>query len=214
MLYDLFENKKNEGMIFMDKLDSLVLELFSRVKSLEEKVEMLETKLSDSTDINDQEIEEDYIDGDQKKITRSVARKYVIEQIRNSNSSIEVKIAKRNDVGDLILTNNMNSLDVKFYYSKSHIKEHVSSWHTVKKDEIFNNAINLHIFTVSYDGEFHTFIFTKDELQNFVKNKECGSAELYHFYFHKLGNKLLEVRDGEKDVSKYYERWNFVANML
>ncbi|WP_121664497.1 hypothetical protein [Metabacillus litoralis] len=199
----------------MDNLDSLVLELYSRIKNLENKVEMLEVRLSDNQrSFENEEVNEINNEEQPKRITRSVARKQAIDKIENLNPSINVKIAKRSDSGDLIIQKNKITLDAKFYYSKSHIKEHVSSWHTVKEEDIFNDDIDIHIFSVSYEGEFHTFLFTAQELQNFVKNKESGSAELYHFYFHKHGDQTTEVRDGEKDVNKFYERWSVVADLL
>jgi hypothetical protein len=195
-----------------NKYENVILELFSRVKSLEERVQFLEEKLNDYVDMDDQEMEQK---GEQK-ITRSMARQFVINKINEQYPNLHAIKGNRASGADIIIEvkNNPNkSLKVKFYYSKSYL-EHVSSWHTVSVEDINNNDIDLYIFTVSHQQDFHTFLFTHSDIKHFVVDKSYGNSNLYHFYFHKKHNKIVEVRDHEKDASTYYERWEIIKDLI
>lgn len=191
----------------MSNLEPLVLELFGRVKDLEKKVDFLESAL---TQVNENEKKKGT---DSKKITRSDAQKYLIEKISQLDPSAKVIKGNRSTPGDVVIKkNDGQEVHVKLYYSRSYNKAHPSSWHTLKESEVLDNHnVDFFIFVVSFEEAFHTFIFRDDELKNFVKDKDSGNAKLYHFYFHIVDGKPLEVRDGEKEVSDYYERWSEMA---
>ncbi|MGP4107934.1 hypothetical protein [Virgibacillus sp. L01] len=193
----------------MSNQDSLVLELFNRVKMLEEKVALLEVEKGN------QSSENEVIDSDheqEKKITRSVARQYVIDEIRELNSTFNVIKGNRSTAADLIIKGK-STINSKFYYSRSYIEDYPSSWYTVKKNDVTDKAIDLYIFTLAYENEFHTLLITPSELKMLVKDKQPDNSNKYHFYFHKRGERLLEVRDDEINVTKYYERWNILNEL-
>lgn len=205
-----------------DKFEGIVLELFSRVKSLEEKVVILEAKLNHNVDFNEENLSDQETpvnqnaEEDQEKITRSIARQYVINRLNEMNKNITAfKGNKASGSGVVIQPKNNpnNELKAKFYYSKSHL-EHVSSWHTVGQKDINNDQIDLHIFTVSYNQDFYTFFFTKDELRDFIRGKRSDNSDLYHFYFQDKNGKYVENRDQEYNVSKYFDRWTIVSQLI
>lgn len=186
--------------------DSLILELFSRVKALEEKVTSLEKQTIEKNP--------EYgtgSDGQGKKITRSVARQYVIKRIKKSYPSSDVTIGNRSTPADLIIKIN-STINAKFYYSRSYNEDYPSSWYTIKKNDLLDDN-NLYIFTFSYNEEFHTLLLTLSELKELVKSKQPDSNDKFHFYFHKRGDQLLDVRENELDVSEYYERWEILNEL-
>lgn len=152
----------------------------------------------------------------QEKITRSIARQYVINRLNETNKGITALKGNKAKGSGIVIQSNSNpnmELKAKFYYSKSHL-EHVSSWHTVGFKDITNNDIDLHIFTVSYNQEFYTFFFTSDELKDFIKGKRSDNSDLYHFYFQFKDGRYIENRDQEYNVTKYFDRWTLVSDML
>jgi len=187
--------------------DSIIVELLGRVKSLEEKVGNLETQLFAVVDEEDEQ-------SNDFRVTRSVARQFVMEKIVGKYPILEVQKGNRASGADIIITlkNTDTTLKAKFYYSKSHL-EFPSSWHTVKKTDR-RDDIDLHIFTVSYEDSYHTFLFSREELNQFISQKQRGSAGQFYFYFQLIDGKVVEVRDGERDVNFYYEHWDLIGEML
>ncbi|MED3982199.1 hypothetical protein [Priestia megaterium] len=191
--------------------EGLILECLSRIKALEEKVEVLENQL-------DLETKGPAVNNSDKnvKITRSTARQYVIDKLNEENKNLIAVKGNQSEGSGIVIKSNDDAtkkLIAKFYYSKSHL-DHISSWHTVGADDINNDNIDLHIFAVSYNEKYFTFFFTKDELRKYVSDKRSDNSNLYHFYFQKINGKYVEIRDEEKEVSKFLERWTLVSNII
>jgi hypothetical protein len=91
--------------------------------------------------------------------------------------------------------------------------EDFSSWHTVSTQEIQDERIDLHIFTVFYNKDFYTFFFNKKELEKYIKYKLIDNANLYHFYFQEK-NEYAEIREQEYNVSKYCDRWMLISEII
>lgn len=190
--------------------ESVILEFISRVQKLEKRVEVLEQKVEE-TQSEDKEV---VTEEKSEKITRSMGRDHVMKKLREFNKGLEVEKAPRTlGSGIVMKQDGQVKLKTKFYYSKSHL-DHISSWHTVHENEINNSDWDVHIFTVSHQGKFHTFFFTQEELKEFAKGKQTDNANLYHFYFHSKGNRMVENRENEKNVDKYYERWTLPSELL
>ncbi|XJZ28612.1 hypothetical protein ACF5W4_07440 [Bacillota bacterium Lsc_1132] len=205
-----------------DNYEGIILELFSRVKSLEEKVMVLENQINNNaSDEEENELDSSGVPSDQEndnldKITRSVARQYVINRLNETNKGITALKGNKAKGSGIVIQSNSNpnkELKAKFYYSKSHL-DFVSSWHTVGYQDILNDDIDLRIFTVSYNQEFYTFFFTTNELKDFIKGKRSDNADLYHFYFQYKDGKYIENRDQEYNVTKYFDRWTLVSELL
>ncbi|MBK0072360.1 hypothetical protein [Bacillus sp. S56] len=202
--------------------EGIILELFSRVKSLEEKVMVLENRLNNAgdeeegNDIPTSSVTTDQENDNLEKITRSVARQHVIDRLNETNKDFTALKGNKAKGSGIVIQSKSNpnkELKAKFYYSKSHL-EHVSSWHTVSHKDITNDDIHLHIFTVAYNQEFYTFFFTSDELKDFIRGKRSDNSNLYHFYFQYRDGKYIEVRDHEYNVTKYFDRWTLVSDLI
>ncbi len=186
----------------------IVLDLIKRVMSLEEKVAHLESELNE-TEQTESNLE--------SKITRNSSRKYAIENLVKNNPDFLVEKGNRASKADIIFTKQENEitymLKAKFYHSKS-FHDFPSGWHTVKKDDILNEDIHLFIFNIEYHQQFYTFLFSRMEIMKFILDKLKDQNNLYHFYFHINENKVMEVRDKEKDASKYLENWILPSLLL
>lgn len=191
--------------------EKLMLEIFSRVKELEEKVESLEEKLESLKLDNKNEDEED-----NSKITRSISREYVINKLGENNSNLIVDKANRAMGSGIVIKDKdtNKTLKFKFNHSKSHNKAVASGWHTVNEEELINNDIDGFIFNLEYKKDFYTFIFTTSELKEYVKNKEKDMNNNYHFYFKVQNGMAVDFRDDEVDVLKYLSRWNLISEMI
>ena len=191
--------------------DSIVLELFSRVQQLEEKVRFLEGRV-ESQEYAQEESDENL--GKQTLITRANSRDYVAERLKTENPGFNVRKACREEGSGLVLTNGQNKeLILKYYYSKSFL-EYPSGWHTMDVSDLENDNFDIYVFTVSYKEEYFVFFFTKDELRSYVSKKRLNSTTRYYFYFRIQNNKIIEVRDEEYDVSHFYDRWNLPSTLI
>lgn len=195
-------------------VEKLVMELFGRVTTLEEankdlirRIEQLENdKLNKNIK---EEIEE-------IKITRSVTRQHVIQELKKNNPEFQISKGNRELGADLILKvgNISYPLKANFYHSKSHNEGFVRGWHTVKRDDLPNEDIQFYVFVVEYNSKFHTWLFSRVDLLVYCQQKEVDANNLYHFYFTIKDGKNYEARDGEIDVSRYYEQWDLPSKYM
>lgn len=192
-------------------VEKMILELFGRVKDLEEqnmdlfaRLERLELR-SIPQETTEEETEE-------ARITRSVTRQYVMDKLAKHNPMFKVSKGNRASGSGLILTTKIKeityTLNAKFYHSKSHESSFVRGWHSIKKEDLTNQDIHLHIFLVEFNGEHHIWIFNRLQLIQLCQRKEADAKGCYYFYFTISDGKNYEARDGEQDVSAFYEQWN------
>lgn len=194
--------------------EKIILELYERVVSLEDKVSYLENQLASQKRVTTEE--EQPIDSFEK-ITRNVSRNYVMDKLTTENPEFSITKGNRATKADILLEINQDeityTLKAKFYHSRS-FKEFPSGWHTVHEDDLVNEDLHLFIFNVEFEKQFYPFLFSRQELLSFVKDKTTDQNNLYHFYFHVYKNKVVEVRDQEKDASFYYNHWRLPSEMM
>lgn len=191
--------------------DSIVLELFGRVQMLEQKVKFLEGKL-ESQEFVSEEGDEELTK--QTLVTRAHSRDYVADRLQQENPQFSIRKANREEGSGLVLTDEKGKkLLLKYYYSKSFL-EFPSGWHTVDISDIENNSFDMYVFNVSYQEEYFVFFFTKEELKSYVTHKKLNSGTKYYFYFRIENGKIIEVRDDERDVSMYYDRWDLPSKLV
>jgi hypothetical protein len=193
--------------------DKIILDLYERVVSLEEKVSVLENRLSVHNPLVDEELTPDSLE----KVTRNSSRKYVMDKLLAENPEFSITKGNRAAKADILLKTSKHeityTLKAKFYHSKS-FYNFPSGWHTVKEEELVNEDTDLFIFNVEFDKQFYPFLFSRKELLLFVKNKSTDQNHTYHFYFRVNENKVMEVRDQEKDASNYYNHWGLPSEMM
>lgn len=194
--------------------EKIILDLYERVVSLEDKVAILENQLaSQKIPVQEEELPVD----SSRKITRNDSRKFVMDKLTAENPDFLITKGNRAAKADIILITTENeityTLKAKFYHSRS-FKKFPSGWHTVHEDDLVNEDINLFIFNVEFEKHFYPFLFSRLELLSFVTDKATDQNHLYHFYFHVNKNKVVEVRDQEKDASIYYKHWRLPSEMM
>lgn len=134
-----------------------------------------------------------------------------VKGLKENNPNLTVKKANRAMGNGIVITDKTGTIKkAKFYHSKSY-HEFPAGWHTLREDDLNDIDIDYFIFNLEHEGEFFTFIFTRSEILNYIKNKEKDLADQYYFYFQLRENKIVECRDGEVDVSKYLNRWKVVS---
>lgn len=195
--------------------EKLILDLYERVLSLEETVSNLQNQLGNKvTSVNN---EEEPSVGVDKKITRNISRNYVMEKLAAENPDFIITKGNRAANADILLETRENeityTLKAKFYHSKS-FHRYPSGWHTVHKDDLVNEDLDLFIFNVEFEGSFYPFLLSRQELLLFVKDKTTDQNDTYHFYFHIIKDKVMEVRDQEKDASAYYSHWKLPSEIM
>ncbi|MED5076391.1 hypothetical protein P9851_03555 [Geobacillus stearothermophilus] len=200
--------------------ETIILELMTRVQALEQKVKILEEKNKKYDDViemikNNKDFEEQ---DEEIKITRSIARQQVMNKIANLYKYLDVKKGNRATRADIILTvnngeNKGEQFFGKFYYSKSHL-EYPAGWHTVKAVDLENDNLDFHIFTVSHEDKFYNFLFTHEELKQYVQQKKMDSSDQYYFYFQVVNGKAIENRDGERNVQSNFENWKMFEQLI
>lgn len=189
--------------------ETVILELMSRVQTLEQKVTFLEEQKA-----NYEAEEQDR----ENKITRSIARQHVMDTIKRIYGYFDVQKGNRAKQADIILTVNSGDkkgkeLLGKFYYSKS-FHDFPSGWHTVREADLEKNHIDFYIFTISYENNFYNFLFSHEELKRYVQKKPKDSSDQYCFYFHVKDDKKTENRNGEKNVQFNFENWDLFGEIL
>ncbi|GAF22736.1 hypothetical protein JCM19047_2503 [Bacillus sp. JCM 19047] len=189
-------------------MDKMLNEIFRRVLSLEERVEILEELLNK----NGLTVEEDV-----QKVTRTISRQYVIDKLRKKNELVTVDKAKGSDVEDLIIKASKNGINYKikavFKHSKSH-SDYPNGWHNISESEILDEDILFYIFNLFHQGTYFTFLFSKVELLSFIVNKHKNSNNIYHFNFKILDDGSYEVRDTEQKADQYLNNWSILNQFI
>jgi hypothetical protein len=206
-------------VIFCMNYETIILELMSRVQTVEQKVKNLEEQNEKYKVLIEDLKDKDFDEQDEDiKVTRSVARQHAMDMIKKRYEFLDVKKGNRATRADIILTVNSDKkkgkqLLGKIYYSKSHW-DFPAGWHTVKETDLENDQLDFHIFSVSYENKFYNFLFTHEELKQYVKKKAKDSSDQYYFYFQVVDGKKIENRDGERDVQLNFENWDLFGEIL
>jgi hypothetical protein len=200
-------------------MEKMVMELYGRIINLEElttelqkRVEQLESQETLPPKPRTEEETEEI------RVTRSISRKHVIDMLRKNNPLLKIEKGNRATGADLIITGQKQeitySFKAKFYHSKSHEEDFIRGWHSVKKDDVMDEDIKFYIFTVEYNGEYHTWFFDRVHLLALCTKKEADVNDWYGFYFTIENGRNFEARDGEIDVTAYYEKWDLPSKSM
>lgn len=192
-------------------MEKLIVELFGRIKELEERVANLEAKnvLQKTIVTVDDELNKE------EKITRKVTRKYVIEKLQEKNQGLYAQKGSKSLQTDIVIDMDKKNLKVKYFHSKSYNKVFTAGWNTVNINDIENIKYDLYIFCIDFNGKFKTFLFTNEDMINLILKKQIDVSGNYHFYIHiKEDGRIVECRDEEIDISKNYENWNLATKLI
>ncbi|EOU1468572.1 hypothetical protein QTH14_07380 [Clostridium perfringens] len=184
------------------EIEKFLIELYGRIKNLEERVAKLES-------------ENNYENKSENKITRKVTRQYVIEKLQEENLGLYARKGSKDLNADILIDLDKKSLKVKYLHSKSYNNDFPAGWYTLSEDDINNEIYDLFIFCIDFKGDFKTFLFTKNEINEIVNCKSIDAKKNYHFYIHmKENGRILECRDDDIDIKYSYERWNLPVKLV
>ena len=147
-------------------------------------------------------------------ISRVKSMKIFMDKLNTLYPKIEISRLKKVDGADLKFKYDKAILKANFYHSKTYNSTYPSGWHLISSDQIETSNADFHIFNLKYYEEMYTFIFSKEELKEYVKDKKKDSGGNYHFNFELINGKMLETRDKKKTVKKYCNNIHIIQKML
>lgn len=197
--------------------DTIIVELLSRVQSLETKMQYVENELALMYE-EENEVVEDKID-EKETYTRSQAREKAIEIINEKFPDYFAQKAKRNEGSGIKVSKTYTNrpIIIKFYHSKSFPDRSGNSehgWHVVRIDEVLGNYVDLCMFSlVDSGGNWNFFIYDPNEICDYNdKNRPNTGNELY-LYFSVQDGKAVEVREDSIDVTDHLNNWSVIERM-
>lgn len=196
--------------------DKIILELLSRVQSLEEQMSTVKDNLVSRKCDEDGVDEADTKPGD---FTRSQARDKAMGIIQSKFQDYFVeKASRREGSGIKLIKSNENAkkpIIIKFFHSKTY--EHGTgalghAWHTINLDDIIGTIFDFCLFSiVDKNGEWNFLLFEPDELGIYRDENRSANSELLHLYFVIKDGKATEVREKPIDVTDHLENWNLLG---
>lgn len=203
--------------------EKILLEMLDRIKTLEEKVELLETfKAGFEEDLNAKDEEYDDVSAGQlSKANDPSGRNQCRQEIMNilkEQYGFSVRKANRSEGSGLVATKNGKSYGIKVSYSRSYF-EYVNEdlqccgWHAVTKADLENINISFYVFVVEgEDDEYHYFIFTREGLYADCFSKSDLTKKKVHLYFRVTRDgRAYEAREGDTDMSEHYNNWSIIT---
>lgn len=191
-------------------MEKLIIELFERIKKLEDRVGELEAQYELRN--SDSNIKEK---GKKEKITRKVSRNFVIQKLQEENKGLHAQKGNKSMQTDILIDMKKKSLKVKYLHSKSYNENFAAGWNTLDVEDIKNKKYDVYIFCIVFNEEFKTFIFSNEDMLNIISNKQIDASGNYHFYIHiKEDGRKLECRDQEIDIEKNYEDWTLISRII
>lgn len=194
-----------------------ILEMLERVKTLEEKVNMLEDFKGDIENNIDEEEEE--MTQVAKESGRKLSRLEIMK-ILSENYGFSVRKGNRSEGSGIVASKSGKSYNIKVSYSRSYfdyINEEVicSGWHTLFEKEIENEGFPFFIFVVAdAEDKFHYFIFKREEIIKEFDYKVYDVNKKLHFYFRvKKDGRPVELRETEKDMRAFYNNWDAFSKL-
>ncbi len=193
--------------------DKIILELLSRVQTLEEQMAEVKSELANRYDEHEDD-DEDV--ARQDEVTRSQAREKAIKIIQSKFPDYLVEKASRKEgSGIKVIKPDIDSkrtIFIKFFHSKTY--EHRTgafehAWHTVNLNDIIGTYIDYCMFSVlDKNGNWNFLIYEPDELGMYNEQNRSAKSELLHLYFVIEDGKAKEVRENTVDVTDHLNNWD------
>jgi len=193
--------------------DRIILELMSRVQTLEEQMVEVKTELASRSE----EFEDDSIENEQGDFTRSQARDKAMKIIRSKFPDYLVDIASRREGSGIKVIKpdlgSKNAIIIKFFHSKTY--DHKTGglehgWHTVNLDEIIGTIFAYCLFSVAdKNGNWNFFLYEPGELGAYSdENRSSTNNKILHLYFVVKDGKATEVRENTINVTDHLNNWD------
>lgn len=183
--------------------DKIILELLSRVQTLEEDVAILKSNQRNLSE----EIDPEFTEGDE--MTRSQAREIAMSKLKTKFPSCVLTKATRAEGSGIKIAeaHSKETKLIKFYYSRTY--DSGSSWYTIQLDEI-KEIVDYCLFAMYTAGEWNYFIFNTDDLVKYSQKNREDQANKVHLYFTIENNKAYEVRENKIDITEHWNNWDII----
>lgn len=100
----------------------------------------------------------------------------------------------------------------------SPLEDNFSSWHTISPEDICGDDYDFFILSAEDESETpQYFIFTRNQMRDFVRQKTTDSRPYYHFYISRdeEGNYVDSRKDSTSSsqiVTEFYDNWAVLSN--
>ncbi|MDT2812656.1 hypothetical protein P7H33_06820 [Vagococcus lutrae] len=193
--------------------DKIILEMLSRIKDLEEKVNMLEDYHQEQQNKDEEEIEVTSSKNKERKESGRTRTRKEIMSILKENFNLNTRIGNRSEGSGVVILKEEENKNVKVSYSRSYISNEdvlCSGWHTLFEEEIENTDLSYFVFAVEdEESKFHYFIFAREDLINEFEDKAYDANRKLHFYFRvNRDGTPIESREIDKNMRRYYNNWD------
>lgn len=194
-----------------------ILEMMERIRTLEEKVSILEEYYHEMENLDDEEV--DAMTQESKESGRTSSRNEIMNILRDQYG-FKVRKGNRSEGSGIVISKSGKPYNIKVSYSRSYfdyVNEEVicSGWHTLFEKEINNPEFPFFIFVVAdAEKKFHYFIFKREDIIKVFHYKVYDSNRKLHFYFRvRKDGRPFELREIEKDMNPYYNNWTVFENI-
>lgn len=195
--------------------DKIILELLSRVQTLEEQMAEVKAALANRCNEYEDDADDESISG-QDEISRSQAREKAIKILQSKFPDYIVEKASRKEGSGIKIikpdVGSKNATIIKFYHSKTYkhrTEAFEHSWHTVNLDDIIGTYIDYCMFSVvDKNGNWNFFIYEPGELGMYNDENRSTKSDLLHLYFVIENGKAKEVRENTVDVTDHLNNWD------
>lgn len=195
--------------------DKIILELLSRVQTLEEQVAELKSDLTSGRELYEDEPVEDVRQGE---YTRTQAREQAIKIIKSKYPDYFIEKASRKEGSGIKIIKpdfeSKRAIIIKFFHSKTYTdntSDIESAWHTVNLDDIIGTFIDVCMFSmVDSKGNWNFFMYEPAELGIYNEQNRSGQSNILHLYFIVKDGRATEVRENTIDVTKHLNNWDIL----
>lgn len=199
----------------MMNYDKIILELMTRIQSLESDVADLKIQVHNryEEDMEDDTIDEMEV---QDEYTRSEARQRAMEIIEEKFPEYIVSKATRSEGSGIKVfkPDAKKPLFIKFYHSKSfkhNTGKSSNGWHVVRLNHVIGTVIDLCLFSmVDENDNWNYFIYEPEELGMYNDENRSNRRDVLHLYFSVQNGRATEIREEPIDVTDHLNNWDIL----
>jgi hypothetical protein len=142
---------------------------------------------------------------------------FVVDQLRRERKDLALCLPVQDRGWDILALTKDGTAPIRLQVKESrYYLRGQHSWHQLKSGKMQHADVFVFVTYIpivngartSFSQDF--IVFPRQELEEFCKSKKAPRGT-YHFYFQfREDNKVVEIREEEKDVSKYHGAWELI----
>lgn len=107
-------------------------------------------------------------------------------------------------------------MESRYYEDKESKGKMGHSWNDISERDFIKekSSVDFYVFLTHIASGDRYVVVPSVDLEKLVIQKSTGQNRIYRFYFHFIGNEVLETRDAIIQYSKYLDSWEPLRNSL